>query len=338
MPKNTLKKKKKKNKRSTTPGVSGASHGVVKSVSKTKRAAVIANAGSQPAHSAPAPARRPSDAVINRNFLAKAYREYYNSAGRRRPQHVVKRMYSFMGEGPPGYLNTPIGNRDFQSLLDGERQGDYKVEAQSASDNWRGLQAGDYFHLINEAHPLPSAQKAQNLANRARRLIVNVKNQAAALKAVRGLVPLFKDGNVGPFFRSFKVFLSSRADTQKSVKYDKLVVYYALKDPNAADDDVGKQLVSAIETAVPEGERDSTFAPFYSFVTPGVAWSEEPKYFVQKLDNSFTETRANVIDDVIKNNDAVPNEAAFATLVDNAFQRERIDPAKPHRHVVAKTP
>ncbi|MEU8140738.1 T3SS effector HopA1 family protein [Nonomuraea sp. NPDC048901] len=335
MPKNTLKKKKKKNKRSTTPGVSGASHGVVKSVSKTKRGAG-SSVVSQPARPASAPARRPSDAVINRNFLAKAYREYYNSAGRRRPTSRTKRVYSFMGDGPPGYLNTPIGNSEFQNLLNGQTQGDYKVEAQSASDNWRGLRAGDYFHLTNEAHPLPSAQKAQTLANRARRLIVNVKNQAAALKAVRGLVPLFKDGNVGPFFRSFKVFLSSKADTQKSVKYDKLVVYYALKDPNAADDDVGKQLVSAIETAVPEGDRDSAFAPFYSFLTPGVAWAEEPKYYVQKLDNSFTETRANVIDDVIKNNDAVPNEAAFATLVDNAFRSERIDPVKPHRHV--KTP
>ncbi|MCA2224206.1 T3SS effector HopA1 family protein [Nonomuraea aurantiaca] len=336
MPKNTLKKKKKKNKRRTTPGVPGASTGVVKSVSKTKRAA-LSNVGSQPARSASAPARRPSDAVINRNFLAKAYREYYNSAGRRRPQNVVKRVYSFMGEGPPGYLNTPIGSRDFQSLLDDQRQGGYEVAAQNSADNWKELRDGDYFHLTNEAFPLPRAQKTQTLTNRARRLIVNVKDQAAALKAVRGLVPLFRNADVGPFFRSFKVFLSSRADTKKSVKYDKLVVYYALKDPNGADD-VGNQLVSAIETAVPEGDRDSAFAPFYSFLTPGVAWAEEPKYYVQKLDNSFTETRANVIDDVIKNNDAVPNEAAFATLVDNAFQREHIDPVKPHRHVVAKVP
>jgi hypothetical protein len=334
MPKNAIKKKKKKNKRLTTPGVPGASTGVVKSVSKTKRAA-ISNVVSQAARPASAPARRPSDAVINRNFLAKAYREYYNSAGLRRPTNVVKRVYSFMGDGPPGYLNTPIRNREFQSLLDDQRQGGYEVEAQNSADNWKELRDGDYFHLTNEAFPLPRAQKAQTLTNRARRLIVNVKNQAAALKAVRGLVPLFRNADVGPFFRSFKVFLSSRADTKNSVKYDKLVVYYALKDPNGADD-VGNQLVSAIETTVPEGDRDSAFAPFYSYLTPGVAWAEEPKYYVQKLDNSFTETRANVIDDVIKNNDAVPNEAAFATLVDNAFQRERIDPVKPHRHV--KTP
>ncbi|WP_433514425.1 T3SS effector HopA1 family protein [Nonomuraea sp. CA-143628] len=336
MPKNTLKKKKKKNKRPTTPGVPGASPGVVKSVNQTKRAALVSNAGSQLAHAAPA--RRPSDAVINRNFLAKAYREYYNSVGRRRPTRRTKRLYSFMGEGPPGYLNTPIRNAEFQSLLDGEKSGGYEVKAQNArnsSGNWKELQRGDYFHLTNETHPLSGTQRTQTLTNRARRLVVNVKNQAAALKAVRGLIPLFKNVDVGPFFRSFKVFLSSTPDTKKAVKHDKLVVYYALKDPNAADD-VGNQLASAIETAVPEADRDSQFAPFYAYVRPGVAWSEEPKYYVQKLDNSFTETRANVIDDVIKNNDAVPNEAAFVTLVDNAFRGAQIDSAKPHRHT--KTP
>jgi len=173
-----------------------------------------------------------------------------------------------------------------------------------------------------------------NIKGRARRIIVNVKTQEAALDVAKRLSDLYQDDEVSPFIREYKVYLSSRPTPAADVKHDKLVVYYALAPGNDdSSDDVGNQIAAAIQQVVKPEDIDTEFAPFYSRVGPGIAWAEEPKYFVDELKGSFTSTRRDIIAQVIKDNPDVASAEAFRVLVDRALETAKVDPERPHRHV-----
>jgi hypothetical protein len=114
------------------------------------------------------------------------------------------------------------------------------------------------------------------------------------------------------------------------------VVYYALgKDSGNGSDDVGDRIASAIEGAVKPEDIGADFAPFYSRVGAGIAWAEEPKYMVTgRKGGSFTETRSNIIADVITTNQNVASKEEFIAKVGGALKAANVDPVSPHRHVV----
>lgn len=192
---------------------------------------------------------------------------------------------------------------------------------------------GDYFHVHNQLRDKNMAK-----TGRARRIIVNVKSQQAGLKVAQAMNGLFTDPVTRRYMSEYKIYLSSSdkdADREKNVKHDKLVIYYNAADagPDGADA-VGDRIVEAIQGSVTRDDIDESFAPFYSRISPGVAWAEEPKYYVPKLGGSFTTTRSDIIGSVIKRKQQFANKEAFFHEVDLALIDNQVDPLRPHRHLV----
>ncbi|MCK2219983.1 T3SS effector HopA1 family protein [Actinomadura sp. ATCC 31491] len=282
---------------------------------------------------APPPARRASFKQADQDVLNTAFAAFYHSDGRRRTistGRVKRRLYSFMGKGGPGYLTQAVTKGEFDTLVNQGKVGkDYTVQAQDSSvTNDVALAKGDYFHVISEHY---TGSKADRQAT-ARRIIVNVKDQRAALAASHALAALFTDRSLDPYFRSFKVYLSATPDPNQKVKYDKLVVYYQ-RPPGNGPDTVGDQITGALKKAVPETDRDPKVSAFYAILAPGLAWAQEPKYYLKNVQGSFTESRRDIIAKVIEDNPAVTDENAFAVLVEDAFQKAGVDPRAPHRHL-----
>ncbi|QFG22231.1 T3SS effector HopA1 family protein [Actinomadura sp. WMMB 499] len=199
-------------------------------------------------------------------------------------------------------------------------------------DNYESLVNGDYFHVINNNFSVRRSQRQE----RARRLVINVRTQDAALRVAHSLGDLFRENGVSPYLHEFKVYLSSTPDDTRKVKYDKIVVYYVTADDGDDDDGtdrIGDRLVDTIQSVVTEEDVVDRFAPFYSSVGPGVAWAEEPKYYIDALKNSFTKTRSNIIAKVIKESPHVPDKDTFVSWVASAMVAAQIDPVDPHRHV-----
>ncbi|MEU7829455.1 T3SS effector HopA1 family protein [Nonomuraea sp. NPDC049129] len=272
------------------------------------------------------PVNPPSD----RAFLENAYQRYYVNGVHTKTAKLRKRLYSFMGKGETGYLEHAVTDAESRGFT--ADNPDYRVSSQNGKLLDEALAVGDYFHVSNKAY------KEMPLEGRARRIIVNVKTQAAGLKVAKALTPLFKDKDVSPYFRKFKIYLSGTAAAKKKVKYDKLVIYYATSDADKNGSDlVGDRIAETITDTVKPDELDSAFAPFYKTRTPGVAFAEEPKYFLDRQAGSFTSNRRDIIADVIEHNDKVGSAEAFIDLVNAAFTAKGVNPAAPHTHL-AKTP
>ncbi|MBO2451670.1 hypothetical protein J4573_31585 [Actinomadura barringtoniae] len=288
----------------------------------------------------------------NKAALKRIYEAFYDQAdgSRLSGQDRLDRIYNMMGEGTAEYVQTPVTDEEFGDFL--KLRPDIFIQAQesdfpkNATREQReqvlreAVQEGDYFHVHNvsklytKAHP--SGDRAAGLGKLARRIVVNVKTQEAGLKVAGKMAALMDDPLVSPNMRQFKIYLSKEVPTgETTVKHDKLVIYYQLP-PGTGDttsDPVGDKIVAAVGEAVGEEEMGSDLAPYYARLGPGVAWAEEPKYFVGELDNSFTESRAEVISNVINDNDTVPTLAGFLDKVTAALRGKFIDPAQPHRHL-----
>ncbi|WP_433514424.1 T3SS effector HopA1 family protein [Nonomuraea sp. CA-143628] len=279
------------------------------------------------------PAPQPKPPVLpqsDRAFLENAYQRYYVNGVHTKTAKLRKRLYSFMGKGETGYLEHAVTDAEFRDFI--ADNPDYRVSSQSAKSLDEALAAGDYFHVSNKAY------KERQLDQRARRIIVNVKTQEAGLKLAKTLTSLFKDKDVSQYFRKFKIYLSGTAAAKKKVKYDKLVIYYMTSDADANGSDlVGDRIAETITDTVPAKDLDDAVAPFYKTRTPGVAFAEEPKYFLDSQAGSFTHSRRDIIADVIERNDKVDSAEAFIDLVNAAFTAKGVNPAAPHTHL-AETP
>jgi hypothetical protein len=297
--------------------------------------------------------------------LERIYGTFYDSEGQRMVEQnqlgkgFMAALYNIMGMASASeYLNSPISEGDFDDLVSmpnswtkgqavasqkemeeytegiiayyaGDRPTIPELPKGKRTSNKDSLTKGDYFHVHNTTY-----DKNMNIKGRARRIIVNVKTQEAALDVAKRLSDLYQDDEVSPFIREYKVYLSSRPTPAADVKHDKLVVYYALAPgEDDSSDDVGNKIAAAIQGAVREGDVNEEFAPFYSRVGPGIAWAEEPKHFVDELKGSFTTTRRDIIAQVIKDNPDVTSAEAFKALVDRALETAKVDPERPHRHL-----
>ncbi|MCA2224207.1 T3SS effector HopA1 family protein [Nonomuraea aurantiaca] len=315
----TRKKTRKSPPADTAKGLAGT---VV--LTKPKRSDSLVDL-SAPAPPPKAPVNPPSD----RDFLENAYKRYYANGVRTPMADRRKRLYSFMGKGETGYLAQAVTDDEFDTFT--ANNPDYRVSSQNGKPLGEALAAGGYFHVSNQAYI------TRPLDNRARRIIVNVKTQEAGLKVAKALTPLFRDNDVSPYFRKFKIYLSRTAAAKKRVKYDKLVIYYLTSDADVNGSDlVGDRIADTITQVVRPDELDDAFAPFYKTRTPGVAWAEEPKYFLKQA-GSFTSNRRDIIAEVIADHDKVDNAEDFINLVNAAFTAKGVNPAAPHTHLV-KTP
>jgi hypothetical protein len=298
----------------------------VRRVTKSKRVNLVSESDRK---------RYEENEKANREALSVVYKTYYDKNGNRNSKgQQAQGIYSRISKSSSTYLNKGVDLKEFKDFIKETKF--YTVKGQlvgkkvGRQDNVASAAKGDYFHVSNKN----KKDSPKDLPGRARRVIVNVKTQEAALKVGRSLNQLFAEPGVGEYIRKYKIFLSTSPQPNKRVKYDKLVIYYGLGDQtDDGSDTVGDAIVSAISRAVGPGDVDEKFAPFYSRVSPGVAWAEEPKYFVQSLTGSFTKTRANVIQSVITSNSTISSEEQFVDLVSKALEAARIDPKRPHRHL-----
>jgi hypothetical protein len=328
---------------------------------KTKRAALISTSA----------LHRTINDGLDEARLTAIYGRYYTLRQRSGGRADV---YNMLGEGDPAYVDKPVGHGEFTEFKrsnpvieaqgmwpeeyvayrDAMAQYDKDVEAwilsstEDSSDEPEEPEAppkdldeavarGDYFHVHN-TNKLRPAQ--QDTTGRSRRIVVNVNSQQAGLKVAGSLSGLFDDPVVSPYLEHYKIFLTEQTD-EPSMKHDKLVVYYEVPPGTTGDmDPIGDRIAAAIDGSIDDGEFSDVFAPFYSRVGRGIAWAEEPGSYVEDLDDSFTGTRASIIDGVLNNpkNATVDSPAKFIELVRSEFRSRFVDPQNPHRHLQGKPP
>ncbi len=266
------------------------------------------------------------------DFIKGLYPTYYAvKDGARVPDYAakLKKLYSSLGNAPTGdYLKQGIDTGEFDTFKSGNDN--YHVNPQKNNAGKRpGLEKGNYFHVHNDNKDKTLEQKGT-----ARRIIVNIKTQQDAFTLSKGLLDLFKKSStVSPYIKEFKVYLSNVR--KATVKKDKIVVYYNFNVKEDSADTVGDAIVAKIESIADENALVDDFAPFYEGVSKGIAWAEEPKHH-SALTGSFTRTRVNVIESVIKANATVASADALVTLVEAAFKAANIDVDNPARHTSAK--
>jgi hypothetical protein len=240
----------------------------------------------------------------------------------------LKKLYGSLGAALSGdYLTDKVDTGEFDTFKAGTE--DYHVNPQkNKADERPGLEKGNYFHVHNDNKNRDLEQKGT-----ARRIIVNIKTQKDAFALSQGLLDLFKKSSAfSPYIKEFKVYLSNVRKAK--VKKDKIVVYYNFNLEDKSADTVGDAIVAKIESIADENSLVDDFAPFYEGVSKGIAWAEEPKHH-SELKGSFTRTRVDVIESVIKANSTVSSPAALVTLVDAAFKAANIDKDNPARHTPA---
>ncbi|MFB9890637.1 T3SS effector HopA1 family protein [Planobispora takensis] len=293
-----------------------------------------------------------------RETLDEIYDSYYDErTGRKWPPNTLqKNIYNLMGKAGSDYAKTPITRAQWKEFkrqpnatVISQRVQEYQGELAAyeegqrhkpdpsarppkppvgAGSNEEALVRGDYFRVHNA-----NADSSQR-ARRMRRIIVNVNSQAAGLEVARSLNELFTDKEMGRHLWQYKIYLSRLSQPGKRLKHDKLVIYYGLADPkDMSSDPVGDKIVAAINRSIRAEDVGEGFAPFYSVVSPGIAWAEEPQAFVSALTRSFTKTRARIISGVVQSNPVIPGKAAFEKLVYEALEQARVDPERPHRHI-----
>ncbi|MFI6503341.1 T3SS effector HopA1 family protein [Nonomuraea typhae] len=234
-------------------------------------------------------------------------------------------VYDFAAEGRSAYRDTTVDADAFRRFI-ADAGGAYTVEAQGRGTVDDGLRRGDYFYVSN-----PRANRDDaTLKGKARRVVVNVKSQAAALRVSERLAALFQDNDISPYFRTFKTYFSGQAENNALMKFDKIVAYYARKD-GAGADDVGNSIVTAIRNAMRPGDADERFAPFYERLHPGIAWSHEPKYYTnERGDPSFSESRMKVVARALMRNPRA-SEQEFRANLRREMIKSRVDPDRAHR-------
>jgi hypothetical protein len=167
----------------------------------------------------------------------------------------------------------------------------------------------------------------------ARRIMVNLNSQQAGLAVAEALLPLFTEKEISPFFRQFKIRLSTKAEAATLVKLDKIVIYYTFGNFREDGHDViGDRIVDTITSAVDESGLTSKAAPFFCYVAPGIYWAEEPKYH-GKLRGSFTQSRSDIIKSVITTDSTVQDAGTFIRLVKEALVKEDVNVTRPYLHI-----
>ena len=301
----------------------------------------------------------------NRPAMEKIYRAFYHDDGTRKNDGAaltghLKELYRIMGDGNADYARDPVSEQEFEAFLktpDAEVDSQKILEQSVAEhrrrkkdlDEWRKTRTGprppdpvehmqtveerkgawrrgDYFYVRNPQRKVTKAE---------RRIAVNVRSQRTALKISSGLAGLYTDPAVSPFIKDHKIYLINSQNLPRTLKYDKLVAYYAPNPDELGDEDtVGNRIADTIEESVEPEDVDGEFAPFYSRIGPHTAWGEEPEAFTQSLKGSFTQSREQVIKSVIETdaNRKVASLQDFIGLIGEAFQKSWIDPDNPHRH------
>jgi hypothetical protein len=312
--------------------------------------------------------RHRENAEANKRALEKIYNAYYRNGKLKGPFPPPRKdggpnqgLYNLMGKGAPGYAKEPIKQEDYDELaalpgteITAQKMSSYlskkekydeamaKYDPDSGEDPpeepkgvktiSEALEKGDYFHVWNKAFE----DAGKKRAGRARRIIVNVKSQTDGLVVSKALATLFSDPEVGPNFSQFKIYLSKTSQPDRQMKEDKLVLYYTFAgNPEDGTDTVGNRLAAAIEESLPKGAAVDSFAPFYSRIGHGMAWAEEPKYYIPDMaKGSYTESRALVIEKVLRDNDTAPDVNTFADLVNKGFRDRGVDPDRAQTHFV----
>lgn len=269
--------------------------------------------------------RYQDNADANTAALKKIYAMFYKN-GKKRPS-VKGKVYTVLTYGDSEYLRKPITAQEFAAFAAGNEHrtvDSQLVKLNQAKSLQDAFKRGDYFFAYNTHFAQEKTSPDR------RRIIVNVKTQEAALKAAERLNDLYAVQDISPFIESYKIYLSARAKPSTTSKYDKLVVYYHFDGADdATDDKVGDKIAATLEAAVPLEERETAFAPFYSKVTEGIAWGEEP----EKRNISFSQVRSDIITNVIDKNPDVDDPDTFVRLVNEALKQRGVDPEAPHRHL-----
>jgi hypothetical protein len=295
--------------------------------------------------------RSRKNAAANAKAMGDLYKLYYRSDGNRLPNAKVNAVYNLMGTGKTNYGKAPVTARDFRRFMEtpnttinGQKVSDYRarMRAWEAGDKStppptgpkteaESVQNGDYFHVHNGSYQRP------NKKGTARRIIVNVNTQKAGLKVTAGLNALINaDPKVAANLSEYKIYLSQK-EISGPMKHDKLVIYYSV-DPTDPDgsDTIGNRIAAKISSSIKPADIDQGFAPFYSNIAPGLAWAEEPKYYVSTMGGSFTTTRSEIIKKVIADSPVIRSKEEFIKKVNDSLNAAGVDETSPHRHQVAQ--
>ncbi|GAA3209042.1 T3SS effector HopA1 family protein [Actinocorallia longicatena] len=191
---------------------------------------------------------------------------------------------------------------------------------------------GDYFFLRNGS---PKFDTVTSTAGRTRRIVLDVRNQGAAVSAALAVARLFDDDAVSPHLSELKVFLKTTPVPAEPVliKRDKLIVYYNKRPGEAPDTDaVGAALDAAIKSSFPPGDAVDEAGPFYALLGGGTAWAEDPSGFTGDGSQSFTQTRLSAVRAAIEapGADAIDSPDALGARIRTAFAAAGIDPDRPH--------
>ncbi|GLX95353.1 hypothetical protein [Herbidospora sp. NBRC 101105] len=269
------------------------------------------------------------------DFFHTLWEYFYDPrTGEIRPDRNPKLVYGLMSADltDQTYLATPIDPAEVQEFVDlGAQSTVYFCAPQEyEGDLETALILGDYLHVMNTVVFFKEA----DLHRRMRRLVVNVRSQQTALLLARKLSLVFADGEIGANFVKFKVLLQS-TKTDDPPKYDKLVLYYLVgDDPGDRSDVVGSRLLAKVRDGVPPGEGEMNMSPFYSRVAYFVGWAEEPKHNMPggPTDDSFTQSRARIVQSVIESTPAVGTSKELAVKVYQAIEGAGLPWKSPHRH------
>ncbi|MFI6290467.1 T3SS effector HopA1 family protein [Nonomuraea sp. NPDC050790] len=269
----------------------------------------------------------------DKRALRAVYNRFYQGQDRRLSMQdgvTMTKVYNFVAQADNGYLNRSVDKAAMRRLrADGGRV--YSVEPQGGGDFEAELDStGNYFRVENRN----AARDDASLDGKARRIVVNVNNQDAALRIARNLTQLYTDPAVSRYFRQFKMYAAGQDQRGVSTKHDKVVIYYAMRDNNSPTDHVGDRIVEVLENSVGPDDLDDRLSPFYRRLAPGIGWSHEPARYLKSLkkDNpSFTEARSAVIANAMLANPQVKTAQEFYDLINNALRDAKVDPARPHR-------
>jgi hypothetical protein len=306
----------------------------------------------------------------NEPTLRRIYQTYYGPGGTRvnhgdELRQQLAELYDILGSGSGvEYTKDPVDLDKFVAFVDSlEGIGDAMDQAnkfahQEAVNEWvsryreweedrigpppdmpepptrddmvAALARGQYIHVRNATGRTPTAETLDEVVTeRARRVVVNVRTQDAALTVANQLKELYRNPATAPYVRNFKVFLTQTPE--HPLKHDKLVVFYHLPEgPDGAPDRVGDAIVDTVANAISEDDLVDEFAPFYARVDKGIAWAEESERF--GLAGSFTQSRENMIANVIWSQDQIANTQTFLDLVSQELDNNYVPPLDPHRH------
>lgn len=275
------------------------------------------------------------DYLRDLDFFNTLWEYFYDQrTGALRPDRDPQRVYGLMSADltDQTYLATPIDPAEVQEFVDlgAETTVYFCAPQEYEGDLETALILGDYLHVMNTVVFFKEA----DLYRRMRRLVVNVRSQQTALLLARKLCMVFADGEIGANFVKFKVLLQSTT-TDDPPKYDKLVLYYLVgDDPGDRSDVVGSRLLATVRDGVPPGEGEMNMSPFYSRVAYFVGWAEEPKHNMPggPTDDSFTQSRARIVQSVIENNPVVGTPKELAVRVYQAIEDAGLPWKSPHRH------